>query len=68
MQLQTIQDVDKVLVVFSTDVDECAEALDDCDKTGFSICTNENGSYECSCQVGNFSGSGTTTNPCIGKK
>ena len=49
-------------------MDECANALDDCDKTGFSICTNKNGSYECSCRAGNFSGSGTNSNPCIGKE
>ena len=54
-------------MVLPADVDECADALDDCDKTGLSICTNKNGSYECSCQSGNFSGLGTTSNPCIGK-
>ena len=56
------------LTVLPADIDECADSLDECDKTGFSICTNKNGSYDCSCQAGNFSGSGTTTNPCIGKK
>ena len=54
-------------MVLPADVDECAEALDDCDKTGFSTCTNKNGSYECSCQAGNFSGSGTMSNHCIGE-
>ena len=54
-------------MVTNIDVDECNVGFHDCDKTGFSICTNNNGSYECSCHAGNFSGSGTMSNPCIGK-
>ena len=50
------------------DIDECAAGnSNDCDNTGYSVCTNNIGSYDCTCTQGNFSGLGTTSNPCSGK-
>ncbi len=50
------------------DVDECAAGgSHDCDNTGFSVCTNSDGSYSCSCHSGNFTGSGKTSDPCTGR-
>ena len=49
------------------DINECADDTHDCDNSGFSRCANQNGSYECSCVAGNFSGSGRANDPCLGK-
>ena len=45
-----------------TDIDECSEVLDSCDMNA--DCTDTDGSFTCTCQVG-FSGDGLT---CTSKK
>ena len=50
-----------------TDVNECVIGSHNCDSTEFSVCTNYNGSFGCSCLPGTYSGSGTISNPCMGK-
>ena len=60
-----------VLLIIHADVDECALGFDKCDKVEFcrsdggrscesrAICTNTEGSYQCSCKPG-FRGDGRT--------
>ena len=51
------------LILLVADTDECEEGTDNCDnETG--ICTNTEGSYNCSCEVG-YTGDGTEGN-CTG--
>ena len=45
-----------------TDIDECAADTNPCDENA--ICTNNNGSYSCTCKQG-FTGDNTT---CEGKE
>lgn len=45
-----------------TDIDECAEEIDKCDKNAF--CFNADGSYACRCVTPYFSGDGLE---CSGK-
>ena len=47
---------------FSSDMDECVEGTHNCDSNA--DCTNNEGSYTCSCKVG-WTGEGTTGN-CVG--
>ena len=45
------------LLLFIIDVDECADETDNCHDNA--TCTNNDGSYECECNVG-YTGDGVT--------
>ena len=48
-----------LLVLFYSDIDECANETDNLCHKQYGLCENTNGSYNCSCLPG-FSGDGIT--------
>ena len=53
-----------MLFLFTTDINECFEQLDDCDNA-LTECINIPGSYICSCYKQNYAWEGET---CVGKE
>ena len=58
MNILTISSWKQVFLFTYTDIDECELETDMCDPN-HAVCTNNDGSYDCSCIVG-FSGNGRT--------